>query len=460
MKSALRALHVAALFASALGPDFTQAQTQSANATGNGCAVNAASGAVVSINCPGVPPEVNRALERQFELRLKDKDAQLKDKDTQLKQFEAEANAWRDKYILLLAQLAQPGIDLEQRRKAQQLITEGRFDEAGRLLDRIIENREPLLTELAHAYYDRASLYELQFRLPDALEYYAKAYRCAPDNLTFGIAYADLLRRQNFLFDAEVIYVALLQSLRKSEPIDPNGLSELAIALNNLATVYDDTKRLDEAERLYNEALEISRPLARASPRFLPLVTATLNNLGGVYGRTRRHDDAERTFKEILEVYRELERTNPSTYSVLVAVTLDNLGGCYLATQRLTDAERIYTEALEIHRKLVKEDPAAYRSGEAMTLSNLGALYHEMHRFEDARQVVEEAVQIRRELTQLNPAANRTYLVVALMRLSALYRDLKRSEDAEYTYQEAQGIQREFEDAARRRSGAPRPGAE
>ena len=75
--------------------------------------------------------------------------------------------------------------------------------------------------------------------------------------------------------------------------------NEYATALNNLATIYDNTGRYSEAEPLFEEALSIRRRLLGADH---PDTAVSLNNLAGLYRIQGRYDDAEPLFEEALSI--------------------------------------------------------------------------------------------------------------------------------------------------------------
>ena len=66
--------------------------------------------------------------------------------------------------------------------------------------------------------------------------------------------------------------------------------SDLALALNDLATLYHDSGRLAEADRAYAEALRIWRSLGGSESYLLPL----LRNMAGLRISQGRYAEAER----------------------------------------------------------------------------------------------------------------------------------------------------------------------
>src|SRR3954451_1374459 len=68
-----------------------------------------------------------------------------------------------------------------------------------------------------------------------------------------------------------------------------------------------------KAEKAYSEALAIYRELAARDPgAYRPNVAITLNVLGILYNDTGRLAEAEKVFSEALTIYRDLEASNPT----------------------------------------------------------------------------------------------------------------------------------------------------
>ena len=70
-------------------------------------------------------------------------------------------------------------------------------------------------------------------------------------------------------------------------------MPDVAMTLNNLASLHSDTNRYDKAQKEYSEVLEIFRKLAKENPdAYMPSVATTLNNL-------ERHQPLRRGRKRI-----------------------------------------------------------------------------------------------------------------------------------------------------------------
>ena len=158
--------------------------------TGNGSWCSPAlSGNGITVICNGVDP---RAMDRLNEL--------LDRKDLDLKQKTAEANDWVRRYNELNAQLEETKRQLASRgedptlvQTAQDLLHEGKLEDARAVFDRLIQSDEANVDRAAQDHFGRASVFALQFRLDEALPDYAKAYQYRPDDQRYALGYANAL---------------------------------------------------------------------------------------------------------------------------------------------------------------------------------------------------------------------------------------------------------------------------
>ena len=144
------------------------------------------------VNCSGVDPRAEHYLNDLLDRMSLD-----------LKQKTAEGNEWARKYNELDAQLeemkkqlAAKGEDATLVQTAQDLLHEGKLEEARAIFDRLIQSDEANVDRAAQDHFGRARVFELQFRPDEALPDYAKAYQYRPENLRYAEAYAFALTEQ------------------------------------------------------------------------------------------------------------------------------------------------------------------------------------------------------------------------------------------------------------------------
>ena len=241
---------------------------------------------------------------------------------------------------------------------------------------------------------------------------------------------------------AQACYEEALQMYRELSGKNPEAYKlYVAMTLNNLASLLRNIRELQQAQACYEEALQIRRELAGQSPEpYRPYVATTLNNLGNLLCRTNELQQAQACYQEALQIYRELSGKNPEAYMPYVATTLNNLGILLKDTNEHKQARAYYDEALEIYRELSNQNPEAYRSYVAMSLNNLGSLLQATNEHRQARAYYDEALEIYRELAKCNPFVYSLNVAMTLNSLLILYLSQKRKEEAEKAYQEAHDI--------------------
>ncbi|CAL9442791.1 hypothetical protein SUDANB105_02267 [Streptomyces sp. enrichment culture] len=198
-------------------------------------------------------------------------------------------------------------------------------------------------------------------------------------------------------------------------------ISDLADALDTLATCYGGLGRHTEALSSGNEAAALYRTLAEESPAHLPDLANALNNLGNRYSNLGLHTKALTPAEEATTLYRALAEENPAHLPDL-ANALNNLGNRYSNLGRHTEALASTEEAVRLRRTLADESPN-YLSNLASALNNLGIRYSDLGQHAKALAPTEEAVRLRRTLADDNPA-HLPSLANALNNLGIRYSDL------------------------------------
>lgn len=386
MKTKAVDLLAVALLAFAAGAHSAAAEVMQTTGNGSWCSP-AQNGNGNTVICNFVPPS---AIDRLNEL--------LNLKDLDLKQKIAEANEWAHRYNELNAQLeetkkqlAAKGQDATLVQTAQDLLREGKLEEAHAIFDRLIQSDETDVDRAAQDHFGRANVFALQYRLDEALPDYAKAYQYRPENQRYASAYGDALVGQKEYPKAKVVLEGLVKQQRSRAAHYPDVYRpDLARTLNKLGLL-DRNWHRDDAEAAFKGAADIERELAREDPAYWPVLAETLNSLGIVSRRTTHFADATAAYREAADIERELAAQNPSDYPYL-AKTLNELGAVYLLAQRFTEAEAALKEAVGIERKLPAHDPAPdWPPDLATTLGDLALLYRHMHRDGDADTVEAEA---------------------------------------------------------------------
>ncbi|MGI9403975.1 MAG: CHAT domain-containing tetratricopeptide repeat protein, partial [Hyphomicrobium sp.] len=191
---------------------------------------------------------------------------------------------------------------------------------------------------------------------------------------------------------------------------------DVGASLNNLAELYRQQGRYEEAEPLYKRDLAIiEQALGREHLR----VGTSLNNLAMLYHAQGRTGEAEPLFKRSLAIIEQaLGREHPR-----VGASLKNLGGLYQAQGRTAEAEPLYQRSLVIREKaLGREHPDV-----GATLNSLATLYESQGRTAEAEPL------FKRSLAIFEQTLGREHPRVAhsLNNLALLYRAQGRTAEAE-----------------------------
>jgi len=166
----------------------------------------------------------------------------------------------------------------------------------------------------------------------------------------------------------------------------PSG-RDLAIAIDNLASLYMEHGRLAEAEQLRLRALDIFKTtLGSASPH----VVTALQNLAVLYQYQERFGEAQQAFEEALS---NAEMTfGPESRQV--GVIADNLAGFHRERQQFDKAESLYLRAIMAFEKTLGQD----HPDTVLALQNYAILLSETGRLDNAEANIRKALSINERL--------------------------------------------------------------
>jgi tetratricopeptide (TPR) repeat protein len=362
---------------------------------------------------------------------------QLANKDMKIQDALKEADAWRDKYIELTKRLAEAGTEMGLSLKAGELLRQGKFDEAGKLLDQAINSEEDDLDRLAADQYSRGVLYGLQFQPDKSLEHLEKAFRYRPDDLSYGHDYAFMLQHENRFTEAEEVYEEVIRRLRLTDRDSPGKHDErIAAALSNLGATCHSLRQYEKAEEALSEASQIYSRLAERDPKtYAGGLAMVQTNLGNLYADTARYELSEKAFHEVVDVYRKLAAENPASYRGIYGGALIGLAYSYMNRGDFSDARPLLEESLAIMRSLQRGRGPG--EGLARVLGDLGDAYMELRPLPDAEPALQESLGIWRELAAADPQAYSPSLYRMLIDLGELYQQMGRYGDADRALAEA-----------------------
>ena len=118
----------------------------------------------------------------------------------------------------------------------------------------------------------------------------------------------------------------LRRALKIDEVVSGEQHPNVAICLNNLATLLIDTNRAEEAEPMLRRALKIDEA---AFGEQHPNVAIRLNNLAALQSNTNRAEEAEPILRRALDILNSFHRRTKHVHPSLELVTAN-----YQALQR------------------------------------------------------------------------------------------------------------------------------
>lgn len=228
---------------------------------------------------------------------------------------------------------------------------EGALSTAKTTVNTALENYEADPSNLEDYVYSLeilGNVYRDHKNQADATEAYQKIIRVLEEeqgyNLYKGKASANLAMIQEdqcMPYEAKEYYKWAIQQLELADPPAP---LELSGTYNNLAFIYENEKRYNEAEDLFTKALVISREELGGKDT----TTADIwNNLGGLLYKAGKYDRAIEMHKSALDIRKEVLGENHHD----VAQSWGNLAVAYAEINDLQAAKESFNNALEILEK-------------------------------------------------------------------------------------------------------------
>ena len=219
--------------------------------------------------------------------------------------------------------------------------------------------------------------------------------------------------------EAESLFEKALQLIRSEMRRDNFWLSPFLRC--NLACVYTDQGRYEEAERLFVDVMDN----AAWPEEFSNWKFAYMRDLANMYREQGQYDKAESLFLEILETQRQVLGAE----HIHTLYSMCDLAHLYTAQDRYEEAEVLFKEVLPIAReRLRKEHPLTLQLVNARAV-----LYTKQKQYDQAKILFDEALKGRqRELGDDHPETLETKNDLAV-----LFKEQARYEEAEKLLLEA-----------------------
>ncbi len=230
---------------------------------------------------------------------------------------------------------------------------------------------------------------------------------------------ASLLADTNRLYEAEPM---MKRALKIDEASFGTDHPTVAIDLNNLAQLLQVTNRLSEAEPLMRRVVKIlENPVGEPLPNY----TGALNNLAQLLKAKNRLSEAEPLMRRALKI----DEASFGPDHPNVAIRLNNLAELLRDTNRLSEVEPMYRRALKIDEASFGPD----HPDVAIDLNNLASLLQATNRHSEAEPMMRRALKI----DEASFGPDHPKVATRLSNLAELLRTTNRYPDAEPMYRRA-----------------------
>ncbi|KAI5460666.1 hypothetical protein BGZ63DRAFT_488681 [Mariannaea sp. PMI_226] len=187
-------------------------------------------------------------------------------------------------------------------------------------------------------------------------------------------------------------------------------------AMDNLATIYRDQGRLEEAEKLFVQVMETCKTKLGADH---PNMLTSMANLASTYWNQGRWEEAEKLDIQVMETRKmKLGADHPDTLT-----SMGNLAVTYMHQGRWEEAEKLDIQVMETRKTKLGADHPDTLTG----MGNLAVTYMHQGRWEEAEKLEKQVV----ETSKTKLGADHPDTLTSMGNLAATYRNQGRWEEAE-----------------------------
>ena len=297
-----------------------------------------------------------------------------------------------------LSEEQQEKVTKAQKQNSQlvQLYREGKFAEATRLGESILEIRRKVLgvehPAYAQSLNNLALMYKSNEEFAKAEPLFLKA--CHISKSVVGVEHPEYAKN---LINLAALYTSL-ENAAKAEPLFLKARDIFkrvvgvehpgyATSLNSLARLYLSQGDLVKAELLLLEARDIRKRVLGAQH---PDYTTSLNNLAVLFHSRAEFAKAEPLYLEVRDIRKRVLGVDHPHY----ATSLNNLAGLYQSQGDSVKAELLYLEVRDIRKRVLGVEHSDY----ATSLSALAGVYSSQGEFAKAEALFLEARDIRKRV--------------------------------------------------------------
>lgn len=213
--------------------------------------------------------------------------------------------------------------------------------------------------------------------------------------------------------------VSSVNAIKLSLELDMKRITPILMRNAARALVLMDMK--ENAERMYLEAEKICEEIKDEE-----MLASIDNDMASLYYDMGKYNEAKVKAEEALEIRRRLNNREE------LAETLSTVSEIYVKLGEFDSAEDCYLEAEKIYRELVNEKES-FKLNLAIMLSNFAMFKKKLGKYIEAEKMLLEALSTFEELEKIDPDFSQ-FVALAYRHLGDLYREMKKYIKAEEYY--------------------------
>jgi eukaryotic-like serine/threonine-protein kinase len=193
------------------------------------------------------------------------------------------------------------------------------------------------------------------------------------------------------------------EALAMRRNLYPDGAKEVSDSLNNMGVLLHDEGKLADAEKAYRECLEMRYKFYGAEA---DETSSTITNLGAVLIEKEDFSAAESMMRKALELDRKRWGDNHPN----VSFSMNNLAFCLEKQGKIDEAAPLYKKCAEMNPKLLgAEHPITTRG-----MCNLGRILMLQGNLQEAEPTLRKALEIQKRIMEANhPQIGNTMMTLA-----------------------------------------------
>ena len=132
---------------------------------------------------------------------------------------------------------------------------------------------------------------------------------------------------------------------------------------------------LQSAEKEYDESISIYRKVSKKNTSALPYQAIALNNLAKLYEAKSKWKKAESAYLEAVQIFAGLEKSTPKVYNYYMFVIYSNIAKLKQKQGSLREAEKNFVAAKNVLQPIFDDNPEIYRNDYIECLQDLQKIY-------------------------------------------------------------------------------------